>query len=190
MSPLVRLSVASGYFQDMADVGDAALGHFVGRACEAGHSWSEIGEALGVSKQAAQQCHTARRAPDSGGLAITPRAGRVLEESGRIARDLGHGEVAAEHLLAAMYVQPKGMGAQILADAGLSVAKVRTRLQGHLEEVPWEGSHEAASAERVVRESANAALGLGRNYVGIEHLLAGVLREQLDPPRRFSKPTA
>jgi hypothetical protein len=34
----------------LAEAGDAALGYFVDQARHAGHSWSQIGDALGVSK--------------------------------------------------------------------------------------------------------------------------------------------
>src|SRR5687767_7465715 len=55
--PLARLQTASSLTQEITDTADAALGYFVDQARRAGHSWSEIGEALGVSKQAAQQRH-------------------------------------------------------------------------------------------------------------------------------------
>ena len=57
---LVRLQTASALAQGMAEVADAALGYFVDQARHDGHSWSEIGDALGVSKQAAQQKQTVR----------------------------------------------------------------------------------------------------------------------------------
>src|ERR1700684_909051 len=103
--PLNRLRAASALVQNLADIGDAALGYFVDQARHAGHSWSEIGEALGVSKQAAQQKQTVRL---SLGLnaptfeRFTPRARNVLVAAEPIARDWGHSHVDTEHLLLAL----------------------------------------------------------------------------------------
>ena len=56
--PLDRLSAAMGVKAEMDDLTDTLIGHFVDQARRAGCSWSEIGEAMGVTKQAAQQRHT------------------------------------------------------------------------------------------------------------------------------------
>jgi hypothetical protein len=61
-SPLSRLRAASGLAGHLAEVGDAALVYFVDQARHAGHSWSQIGNALGVSKQAVQQARSVRAA--------------------------------------------------------------------------------------------------------------------------------
>src|ERR1051326_136313 len=56
--PLDLLASAAQQQQALSDIGDQLLDHFVHEAREAGHSWSQIGATLGVSKQAAQQRHT------------------------------------------------------------------------------------------------------------------------------------
>src|SRR5580658_932934 len=115
--PLSRLGTASVLVRNLTEVGDAALGYFVDQARHAGHSWSEIGEALGVSKQAAQQKHTVRL---SLGLntptfeRFSPRARNVLSAAEPIARQWGHGCIGTEHLLLALYREPEGVAAQIL----------------------------------------------------------------------------
>src|SRR5580698_1821914 len=127
--PLSRLRVASALVQNLADIGDAALGYFVDQARHAGHSWSEIGEALGVSKQAAQQKHTVRL---SLGLntptfeRFTPRARHVLKEAEPVARAWGHRHIGTEHLLLALYREPEGVAAQILNDSDLPLDKAES----------------------------------------------------------------
>src|SRR5947209_19382503 len=97
--PLAQLQTAATLTQDITDTADAVLGYFVDQARRAGQSWSEIGEALGVSKQAAQQRHLR-----AGGDIITnferftDRARRVVATSEFAARDLGHGSIGTEHL--------------------------------------------------------------------------------------------
>jgi hypothetical protein len=59
--PLMLLAAAACKQQELADLGEQLLDHFVEEARAAGCSWSQIGTALGVSKQAAQQRHSAVR---------------------------------------------------------------------------------------------------------------------------------
>src|SRR5207245_7487604 len=57
--PLSRLAAAARARDELDALTEALLDHFVEAAREAGCSWSQIGTVLGVSKQAAQQRHTA-----------------------------------------------------------------------------------------------------------------------------------
>src|SRR4051812_28957340 len=56
-APLDLVSAAMGTKADLDDLGDGLIDVFVARARAAGCSWSEIGTAMGVTKQAAQQRH-------------------------------------------------------------------------------------------------------------------------------------
>src|SRR5438874_4725747 len=125
--PLARLHAASTLTQEINETADATLGYFVDQARRAGHSWSEIGESLGVSKQAAQQRHL--RA--GGGLItnferFTDRARRVVVASELAARNLGHGFIGTEHILLALFSEPEGVAAQLLSEGGLEGADVRS----------------------------------------------------------------
>src|ERR1700728_697384 len=46
------LVTAAAAVAQLEETGDALLGHFVDRCRRSGHSWSEISQALGVTKQA------------------------------------------------------------------------------------------------------------------------------------------
>src|SRR5882724_10764505 len=52
---LARISEAQLRAHTLADLGEQLVGHYVGEAKHAGASWTQIGDAIGVSKQAAQQ---------------------------------------------------------------------------------------------------------------------------------------
>ena len=180
--PLTRLRVASAVVTDLAQVGDAVLGYFVDQARRAGHSWSEIGDSLGVSKQAAQQRQNQRISlgPNPPTFErFTPRARTVLAAAEPIAREWGHDHVGTEHLLLALYREPEAIAARVLADAGLpeerAMAAVRTRVP------PGSGAAEGRlaftpRAKAVFTEALTSALGLGHNYIGTEHLLLGLAR--------------
>src|ERR1700679_960763 len=102
--PLVRLTQASRTAADLEQVGDALLGHFVDQCRRSGHSWSEISNALGVSKQAAHKRFTLE-APTF--ERFTDRARSVLRQSETEAHRLGHGFVGTEHILLALFEVPE-----------------------------------------------------------------------------------
>jgi hypothetical protein len=57
-SSLDRIPVAESLSYDLGLMADRLTDHFVQQARQAGHSWTEIGHKLGMTKQGAQQRHT------------------------------------------------------------------------------------------------------------------------------------
>ena len=55
MEPLEQVSAAVLVAQTLDDLADHLIGHFVDRARRDGASWTDIGQSLGVTKQAAQK---------------------------------------------------------------------------------------------------------------------------------------
>ena len=55
--PLDRVSAAAALKDQIEALGDELLDHFVKEARDQGCSWTQVGEALGVTRQAAQQRH-------------------------------------------------------------------------------------------------------------------------------------
>lgn len=178
--PLLRLQAASSQVRELAEIGDAALGYFVDQARNAGHSWSEIGEALGVSKQAAQQKHTVRMSFGlNGPTLLTPRAQAVIEGSEPIARRLGHRYIGTEHLFLALYRQPEGVAAQVLAEAGLPADEAEAAVAGRTERgsaVAEEKLPFTPKTTAVLNGALAAAVEMGHSYIGTEHLLLGLAR--------------
>jgi ATP-dependent Clp protease ATP-binding subunit ClpA len=109
----------------------------VRRALAADVSWTRIGQALGVSRQAAHKRHHAAvngngaNHNGNGGrqVSITPGARDVArlarEEAGR----LGHREVRAEHVLVAL-ARHDGPVARALAGVGITTERLRRALGG------------------------------------------------------------
>jgi hypothetical protein len=179
--PLNRLRAASTLVRKLTDLGDAALGYFVDQARHAGHSWSEIGEALGVTKQAAQQRHTVRSS--ASGMTFerfTPRARKVVDGAEPIAREWGHDYVGTEHLLLSLLREPDGLGAQILIEGGLPEEMATAAIQERVE--PGTGPPEGAlpfrpEAKTALISASAMALDMGHSYIGTEHVLLGLARE-------------
>src|SRR5437870_8100057 len=179
--PLTRLRIAASTMQAVNEVTDAALGYFVDQARRAGHSWSEIGESLGVSKQAAQQRHVARAT--SGSMMpvtferFTDRARSVVALSESVARDLGHTYIGTEHLLLAQLSMPEGLAGQILLQSGLSKQAVADAIVEEVGRGPGTPEGRPPFTPRAIgalNRALTVALELGHNYIGTEHLLLGV----------------
>src|SRR5215471_14162962 len=92
--PVTKVGEARLRARTLTDLGDQLVDHYVHAARAEGASWSQIGDALGVSKQAAQQRRT-----DPTFERFTPRARHVLVLAHDRARTLRHDQVGTGHLL-------------------------------------------------------------------------------------------
>src|SRR5499427_10321237 len=72
--PLEQLTDAVIVADHLGDVADHLIGHFVDQARRSGASWTDIGKAMGVTKQAAQK-RFVPKVPDFDPAALDPNAG-------------------------------------------------------------------------------------------------------------------
>jgi hypothetical protein len=170
---LTRIGEAQRRARALNDVGDQLVDHYVAQARAGGASWSQIGDALGVSKQAAQQ----RRA---GGQfeRFTGRARNLVVVAQDHARRLRHPAVTTEHLLLAM-IESAGIAAMVIAKLAGPLETVAEAVTANL--VPGTGAQPvhvpfADDCKRVLDETLDQALGLGHNYIGTEHILLGIMK--------------
>ncbi len=179
--PLDHLADAMGVSAQISEQADALIGHFVDQARRSGASWSQIGASMGVSKQAAQQ----RFMPSDAFTRFTPRARNCLGAAGRLAGSAGT-PVGPPHIAAGLMIDPAGIGAMVLAAAGIDAAALAEAVgAGPAESVAdidaaalREGSDApvfAAAGKGTLKLALRSALKLGHNYIGTEHLLLGVL---------------
>jgi Clp amino terminal domain, pathogenicity island component len=183
--PLENLSDAVSVGADLAEQADALIGHFVDQARRSGASWSQIGASMGVSKQAAQKRFVTlwEGAEFS---RFTQRSRNVLAVAARIATASGADLIDASHLAAGLLSEPEGLAAKVIHGAGLTNEQVLSAVGLEFADT---GAVEAEGAEAValrrlrftgpgrtvMRGALTAALKLGHNYVGTEHLLLGIL---------------
>ncbi|MDO4316212.1 MAG: ATP-dependent Clp protease ATP-binding subunit [Oscillospiraceae bacterium] len=111
---------------------------------------------------------------------FTPRAEEALRLSQEAAGELGHGYVGTEHLLLGLIREDEGLAHEVLTEAGLTddmIVEIIKKSVG----AGLPGSNPAQGltprAKRVVEIAVEDASRGGYNYVGTEHLLAGLLRE-------------
>jgi Clp amino terminal domain, pathogenicity island component len=185
--PLDNVSDAFAVSTQMDEQADALIGYFVDQARRSGLSWSQIGSAMGVSKQAAQKrfVPAAIKAADlMPGSAqpfsrFTPRAARTLAAAGKLAAP---GPVEGAHLAAALLTEPDGLAAKALVTAGVTAERLCAAVgAGPAEQAENAGSAEllelnlGPSARDALKAALRSALRLGHNYIGTEHLLLGLL---------------
>jgi hypothetical protein len=174
--PLARLATASSTSAELTQTGDSLVGHYVDQCRAAGHSWAEISDALGVSKQAAHKRYSAVPRELS---RFTERARGAIAASVDAARGLAHPFVGTEHLLAGPF-PPGGIAANLLQGWGLTEAKVAEAIVAATprgEQGPAEPPFTPKAAE-VFAGALSEALALGHNYIGTEHLLLALFRDE------------
>jgi hypothetical protein len=173
--PLARVRAARQRARSLADIGDQLVDHFVSAARDRGSSWSQIGDALGVSKQAVQQ----RWVPEVF-RRYTDRSRHVVVLAKHQAYAREHDRIGTEHLLLGLMAEEGGLGSTILADRGIAVPAVEEALGAVLDRgaarpgtgrIPF-----SAAAAYALEEAGRAALDLGHDFIGTEHLLLGLLR--------------
>ncbi|MEU6170822.1 Clp protease N-terminal domain-containing protein [Streptantibioticus parmotrematis] len=196
---LQHLSDAMETSAHLGAVSDHLIGHFVDQARRAGASWTEIGQYMGVSKQAAQKRFVPRESevdeiddisgPGRGpGLftRFTQRARHTVSEARAEAERLGHGHVENGHLVLGLLAEPEGLAARAMETLGAPSAEVREAVVAQL----GPGSKQSGrlrfsrNAKKTLELALREALHLGHNYIGTEHLLLGLLRNDKDPAAR------
>nr|WP_325298883.1 ATP-dependent Clp protease ATP-binding subunit [uncultured Dysosmobacter sp.] len=111
---------------------------------------------------------------------FTPRAEEALRLSQEAAGELGHGYVGTEHLLLGLTREEEGLAHEVLTEAGLTDELIVDIIKKSVG-AGLPGGNPAQGltprAKRVVEIAVEDASRGGYNYVGTEHLLAGLLRE-------------
>jgi hypothetical protein len=182
-APLDRVEAALTVSEDLASRADELIGQFVEEARRAGCSWTEIGQRIGVSKQAARQRFgdPRPRAPETWRLSAP--CGVCLEAARREAAADGATEVGTHHQLIGLFGE--GVAAAVLEELGVRADAVRAAAR---ELFPGAGGlpgkrppQESAEAREALRRAAAIAQHAGVGDVGTEHLLAALA---LDPGSR------
>jgi ATP-dependent Clp protease ATP-binding subunit ClpA len=182
-APLDRIEAALSVSEELTSGADQLIGHFVAEARAAGCSWTEIGQRIGVSKQAARQRFTPRLPGGHGiGLQRRPRLLACLAAAGREASADGAAEIGTHHQLLGLFQE--GMAAAILEKLGVRADAVRAAARELFpgESQPTERPPpESAEARDAIQGAAALARRGGCGYVGTEHLLGALA---LDPGSR------
>ena len=112
---------------------------------------------------------------------FTERARKVLSLSQEEAQRFNHNYIGTEHILLGLVREGEGVAAKVLASLGVELDKVRSAV----EYIIGRGEKEVSGdigltprAKRVIELAVDEARRLNHNYIGTEHLLLGLLREE------------
>ena len=111
---------------------------------------------------------------------FTGRARRVVVLAHEEARMLGHNDIGTEHLLLGLIREGDGVAAEALESLGISLVAVRQLVEeiiGPGDQVPSEGIPFTPRAKKVLELALRESLQLGRDSIGTEHILLGLIRE-------------
>lgn len=184
--PLEHLSDSIVTARELSDQADALIGHFVDQARASGASWSQIGQAMGVTKQAAQKRFTVRDEPllpeGKAFSRFTPRARMAVAAAGQLADADRGGALDTPQLAAGTLLDPAGIAAKATSRLGVTAEQVydalgvgTPTLGADSEPGALVGLHYTAECRDAFKQALRAALRLNHNYIGTEHLLLGAI---------------
>ncbi|MFL5820273.1 MAG: Clp protease N-terminal domain-containing protein [Solirubrobacteraceae bacterium] len=166
----------------------------VSAAVEAGLSWTDIARAMGISRQAAHKRYSRRagREPGASGrprrMLVTAEARHAVQLAREEARALGADVVGTEHVLLGILRCERSHATWALHAMGARLDDARAAAEPTLascngDAVSGEPRHPAwrglsPHARRVLERSLEEALERGEGYIGVEHLLLAVLRDE------------
>jgi ATP-dependent Clp protease ATP-binding subunit ClpA len=111
---------------------------------------------------------------------FTERARGAVVHAQEQSRSLGHDYIGTEHLLLGLTCEEDSLAARALQSIDVTHERARAAVvravglgeQAGTGQIPF-----TPRAKKVLELSLREALGLGDNYIGTEHILLGVLRE-------------
>ena len=113
---------------------------------------------------------------------FTDRARKVMALANQEAQRFNHEYIGTEHILLGLVKEGSGVGANVLKNLGVDLRKVRLEVEKLVksgpEMVTMGKLPQTPRAKRVIEYAIEEARNLNHNYVGTEHLLLGLLREQ------------
>ncbi|MEQ8318185.1 MAG: ATP-dependent Clp protease ATP-binding subunit [Phycisphaerales bacterium] len=113
---------------------------------------------------------------------FTDRARKVMGLANQEAQRLNHEYIGTEHILLGLVKEGSGVGANVLKNLDVDLRKVRLEVEKLVkagpEMVTMGKLPQTPRAKKVIEYAIEEARSLNHNYVGTEHLLLGLLREQ------------
>jgi ATP-dependent Clp protease ATP-binding subunit ClpA len=111
---------------------------------------------------------------------FTERARQVVVLAQDEARELRHNYIGTEHLLLGLLREEEGVASQALGNLGVTLERTRAqvgRIVGPGDERVTGQIAFTPRAKKVLELALREAQSLGHNYIGTEHVLLGVVRE-------------
>src|SRR5213593_2615519 len=113
---------------------------------------------------------------------FTDRARKVMQLANQEAQRFNHEYIGTEHILLGLVKEGTGVAANVLKNLDIDLRKIRLEVEKIVQAGPdmvtMGKLPQTPRAKKVIEYSIEEARNLNHNYVGTEHLLLGLLREQ------------
>ncbi len=113
---------------------------------------------------------------------FTERARKVMQLANQEAQRFNHEYIGTEHMLLGLVKEGTGVAANVLKNLDVDLRKIRLEVeklvQSGPEMVTMGKLPQTPRARKVIEYSMDEARNLNHNFVGTEHILLGLLREQ------------
>src|SRR6202453_2780453 len=113
---------------------------------------------------------------------FTDRARKVMQLANQEAQRFNHEYIGTEHILLGLVKEGTGVAANVLKNLDIDLRKIRLEVEKIVQAGPdmvtMGKLPQTPRAKKVIEYSVEEARNLNHNYVGTEHLLLGLLREQ------------
>src|SRR5213080_730094 len=113
---------------------------------------------------------------------FTDRARKVMQLANQEAQRFNHEYIGTEHILLGLVKEGSGVAANVLKNLDVDLRKIRLEVEKIVQSGPdmvtMGKLPQTPRAKKVIEYSIEEARNLNHNYVGTEHLLLGLLREQ------------
>ena len=113
---------------------------------------------------------------------FTDRARKVMQLANKEAQRFRHEYIGTEHILLGLVHEGAGVAANVLKNLDIDLQRIRREVEEIVQRGPdsiYMGKlPQTPRAKKVIEFAIDEARRLTHNYVGTEHLLLGLLREQ------------
>jgi ATP-dependent Clp protease ATP-binding subunit ClpC len=113
---------------------------------------------------------------------FTDRARKVMQLANQEAQRFNHEYIGTEHILLGLVKEGSGVAANVLKNLEVDLRKIRLEVERIVQSGPdmvtMGKLPQTPRAKKVIEYAMEEARNLNHNYVGTEHLLLGLLREQ------------
>ncbi len=113
---------------------------------------------------------------------FTERARKVMQLANQEAQRFNHEYIGTEHMLLGLVKEGNGVAANVLKNLGVDLRKIRLEVEKLVQTGPEMVTigklPQTPRAKKVIEYSMEEARNLAHSFVGTEHILLGLLREQ------------
>jgi ATP-dependent Clp protease ATP-binding subunit ClpA len=113
---------------------------------------------------------------------FTDRARKVMQLANQEAMRFNHEYIGTEHMLLGLIKEGSGVAANVLKNLDIDLRKARHQIEHMMQSgpeiIPMGQMPPTPKAMKVCEYAIEEARQLGHHYVGTEHLLLGLLRDQ------------